>query len=230
MICFIHIPRTGGSTIHSSFYPSFGPDRWRVLDHPRPLKGLASEIEGAGHRNWYVGGHFGISEFDAFIGARPEDFLFTVVRDPAERIASLHRLLNRSPGWLPQANQAVGRSVDYFYDLCLEKGILPKNSQCLSVGGHGNFSDAAAALSRYSCLGSMADFPGFIKILESEVPRHTGVGFEYLNIDHNAAPGTGFEVTPALRSRIEHDFADDFMLVAEVERRQEAMLQSLREG
>ena len=229
MICFVHIPRTGGSTIHASFRPIFGWDRWRVHDHPGPLKDTADQMNASGDRNWYVGGHFSITHVDAAVGFAPEDFLFSVVRDPVERLSSLHRLLTRSPEWLSQVNLAVGKSMDYFYDCCIDNRVLEKNTQCSFISGADNFEVASASLARYACLGSMSDFSGFLNLLGHEVLRKTGVAFKYLDTHHNAAAPTGLEVSSALRSRIEEDFAEDFMLVAEIERRQAAMLREIQE-
>ena len=198
-------------------------------DHPGPLKDTADQMKACGDRNWYVGGHFSITHVDTVVGLAPEDFLFSVVRDPVERLSSLHRLLTRSPEWLSQVNLAVGKSMDYFYDCCIDNHVLKKNSQCSLISGADNFEAASAVLSRYDCLGSMSDFSGFLKLLGHEVFRKTGVAFEYLDTHHNAAASTGLEVSPALRSRIEEDFAEDFMLVAEIERRQAAMLREIQE-
>ncbi|MER2251880.1 hypothetical protein ABS772_18340 [Methylorubrum podarium] len=193
-----------------------------------PLAGLNGEMKASGDRNWYVGGHFSIGHLDRIVGLAPDDFLFSVVRDPVERIASLHRLLARSPEWLPQVNLAIGKSMDYFYDCCIDKGVLEKNTQCSYISGADNYESASASLSRYDCLGSMSDFSGFLNLLGHEVFKKTGVAFKYLDTHHNAAAPTGVEISSALRSRIEKDFAEDFMLVAEVERRQAAMLQDLQ--
>lgn len=228
MICFVHIPRTGGSSIHASFLPVVGEERWRVYDHPGSLPLMAEQIRSTNDRNWYVGGHFAISEIDEAVGLKSQDFLFSVVRDPVDRVSSLHRLLMRSPEWLPQVKEAIGKDMDFFYKSCIDNNVFDTNAQCRFISGAEDYESASAALSRYDCIGSMSDFPGFIEILGREVYKKTGFKFDYLDTNHNAAEATGFDVSPALRSKIEQDFAEDFKLVAEVERRQAALLQNLR--
>lgn len=82
-LVFLHIPKTGGTTLHHAFARAFAPeqtcpDRFATLDRHAPAA-LAA---------WrYFSGHF---NFDQVRLVPPPRFVVTVLRDPAERILSTY--------------------------------------------------------------------------------------------------------------------------------------------
>ena len=87
-LVFLHLPRTGGTTLHDTLAPNFRPEeccpeRFAQLDRIPPA-------ELAGYR--FVSGHYRFDELALIPAPR---YLVTVLRDPRERILSLYHYWRR---------------------------------------------------------------------------------------------------------------------------------------
>ena len=96
-IVFLHIPKTAGQTIHSELSRIVGPDRTSpVRVHTEAAEGAAQFPHGfdlySGHLDW-----------DALETLPAERFVFTVLRDPRERIASFYFYLLKEAQALSEA-------------------------------------------------------------------------------------------------------------------------------
>lgn len=117
-IVFLHIPKTAGQTIHNQLAQMVGADAVSpVRVHSQALNGLQMP---SGYSLY--SGHIDWTE----LGTLPDPFVFTVLRDPAERIASFYfyllgeaRKLSaqelRLPGNLGKANVLAMSAEDYFF-------------------------------------------------------------------------------------------------------------------
>ena len=89
-IVFLHIPKTAGQTVHSELLRIFGPE------HTSPVRvhtqaGADGQFP-EGYR--FYSGHLDWETFDT---ADSDSFVFTVLRDPKDRIASFYfYLLHKS--------------------------------------------------------------------------------------------------------------------------------------
>ncbi len=95
---FLHIPKTAGSSVNeyfASFTGSRGSDRFLPIDM---YKGddYYSEVSEEGlekaHAAMYVTGHFDWHTLEAI--RRPDAFVFTFLRDPAERLLSFYHYIH----------------------------------------------------------------------------------------------------------------------------------------
>jgi hypothetical protein len=103
-LVFLHVPRTGGTTLHETFSAAFQPadccpDRFSTLDRIPPAR-LA--------RYRLFSGHYRFDQL-AFI---PEPrFLLTILRDPRARILSLYRFWRRHRPEAIEIHDMVGPRI-----------------------------------------------------------------------------------------------------------------------
>ncbi len=96
-IVFLHIPKTAGQTVHSELTRVVGPEAVSpVRVHTQTAPGAAQMPPGyslySGHIDW-----------DALDTLPADRFVFTVLRDPLERIASFYFYLLREAGKFSEA-------------------------------------------------------------------------------------------------------------------------------
>jgi hypothetical protein len=210
MIVFVHIERTAGTSLHNAFIPHF-PGRHSIISNERNLARVPRDAA-------YLGGHFSLAVLESHGFAKPEDFLFSIVRNPVDRMVSLYHLMLRSPDWLSDLHRKVGgRGIDYFLDLCLEHGTYTANQQCRRIAGRPDFFAARDAIqSRYDLLGCLANVSAFVDALSDRM-RPSIPAFEYTGSCRNHAPKVE-SPNPSLVRRIEKDCSEDMALNEYVER------------
>ncbi|PFB01108.1 hypothetical protein CN383_12180 [Priestia megaterium] len=137
ILIFMHIPKTGGSTLNEIFKNQYKEDE--VLIHI-PLDRLASEfnnlsdikrdkIKGiSGHYNFGVHEHIN----------KPYTY-FSIVRHPIDRVISLYYFLSRSPGYA-RYEELKGMTLEEF----VTKNKQANNHQTLFFSGNGTFDLALA--------------------------------------------------------------------------------------
>jgi hypothetical protein len=120
-IVFLHIPKTAGQTVHSALSTVVGADRVSPVRVHTQAQGEAPQMP-AGYGLY--SGHLDWLELETL----PEDrFVFTVLRDPYERLASFYFfLLKQAQALTPQElelNQNTGKRIllqssaeDYFFN------------------------------------------------------------------------------------------------------------------
>ncbi|XIG89340.1 hypothetical protein C1N90_28730 (plasmid) [Priestia aryabhattai] len=137
ILIFMHIPKTGGSTLNEIFKNQYKKDE--VLIH-MPLDRLASEfsnlpdikhdkIKGiSGHYNFGVHKHIN----------KPYTY-FSMVRHPIDRVISLYYFLSRSPGYA-RYEELKGMTLEEF----VTQNKQANNHQTLFFSGNNTFDLALA--------------------------------------------------------------------------------------
>lgn len=98
-LIFLHLPKTAGTTVHNHFVGIVGQDEtcWARFDNVanRPRKDI--------DKFRFYSGHYSISAVNYIPGNK---FVFTFVRDPKERIRSLHKYWrSRDPNLVAKRNK-----------------------------------------------------------------------------------------------------------------------------
>jgi hypothetical protein len=243
VIFFCHIPRTAGTSVHTTFAPKFGGTDGRsggfeagrpffVVSDASQLGAVGEIVRELPDRHFYLGGHVGLHHLPlAGIEVGESDLVFTIVRDPVERAVSLYFLTKRSPEWFVKTQgEAAERGFEYFYSFQRDSGVYFHNDQCQLIGNTETYEAAVATLERHFTLAGSS---GAITLLEQAIQRSLGEtnGFRFALSRENAAwhertKDGGWrkssaidEIVPeALRARIMSDNEQDAQLVDLIER------------
>lgn len=180
MVFFCHVERTGGATVHSHFAKFFGglepvrsgvfiPGRpFFVVSGPHHLRDAWEVANQLPDRRFYLGGHVGLHHLRAErIEIADSDVVFTIVRDPVERAASLYFLVQRSPEWFGYAMvEAAYWGFEYFYSFTRDNGIF-HNDHCRLIADSDSFEETVACIERFfSLVGTNSQIAMFEKGLE----------------------------------------------------------------
>lgn len=226
MIVFVHIERTGGTTIHDALKPHF-PGRHVVFDGLVDIVGgLESALRQPG-RDWYVGGHVRFGELGPILqnwGA--SDVLFSTTRDPLERIVSLYFFTKKHPEALPGVAPYADQRFDEFYAAAADLGLIPANSQCQWLAASTSWQETVKTIRRhYDAVGVhwyYGEFLGRLEdLLQEAVPGLTFDGRRSNAAYHGCNPDGSwsrkFEISELVdartRRRIERDQEGDYALV-----------------
>jgi sulfotransferase famil protein len=228
-IVFLHIPKTAGQTIHSELARVVGDDAVSpVRVHTQAKAGTAQMPAGFG----LYSGHIDWEALDTLPQRR---FVFTVLRDPLERIASFYfYLLREAEGVSAQDLQRPERTGlrmittrsadDYFFggDQPWQRFVHDHycNVYCAyfatrKMRGWTEIADLEhpdvlrRAMAGTSALDAIYGL-GNLDALEDEVARRTGQRIRIADRYVNAGPDAGARAAPALRwpalrERFEHD-------------------------
>lgn len=100
-LVFLHLPKTGGTTLHSQIARQFAPERI----FPGRWPGLKSALAEFGSDYDLFSGHFSATEINLIPGPT---YRVTVLRDPRQRLLSLYYFFQRQPAHVVAA--AAGMS------------------------------------------------------------------------------------------------------------------------
>ena len=137
LVIFLHLERTGGSTINGWFssvqniftrnvnyfeFPAGIPNTWTI-----DFENLDSDI-------CFISGHFTLHSVREVIDLEMFNkvLIFTVLRDPIERIFSGYRLWLRSPDWFPDLLDTSKNFPNYYEKI---RDLYSKNLACRRISG-----------------------------------------------------------------------------------------------
>lgn len=109
-LVFLHIPKTGGTTLHHHFSRHFAPEEIC----PERFSNLAAIPPERMARYRYFSGHFNFDELHLIPGPR---YVVTVLRDPIERILSTYYFWKRHKPEVVEAQGLQGPAVARAGDL-----------------------------------------------------------------------------------------------------------------
>jgi hypothetical protein len=158
-LSFVHIPKSAGADLSSHLiarYPSFNTSiadpalTGKTILH-RNIKSLV--LECAVSRDLYLHGHNHLRTYAEWGAARPQDLVFTVLRDPtAQVISQINYVLTRmteeeepvgrdTAGWRtefgisdPAALRTPQRARAVAHDILRHSGVMPSNLACHFLG------------------------------------------------------------------------------------------------
>jgi hypothetical protein len=146
MIFFIHIPKTAGTSLLKWFLDTAGEDAvgWYSPDNS-PQKFFSDPAVRTKYRIY--GGHIGFTDIVSFL--KPNDLIFSVVRDPVERgLSYFNHVANRDPNHPTyklihgkRLEDALAASVDFKGDM--------KNNQCWYLSGTIDFAKTLACVKEH---------------------------------------------------------------------------------
>lgn len=125
-IIFLHIPKTAGQSIHSVFHSKISKSKISPIN----VYDQDNSSYKDSHKYSYFGGHINWDEVDDLF-KRDEIFIFTVLRDPRERLASFYLYLkkeakNFGTTYL-ENNNKIG--MMHLLDNSIEDYFFPNNSK-----------------------------------------------------------------------------------------------------
>jgi hypothetical protein len=115
-IVFLHVPKTGGTSVQKAFIRHIGSNRSGRAALFDSIYAAPPEADIArARRALYVGGHIDWATFERF--RQPESFVFTVLRDPFDRLLSSYLYLTSFPEhsrWFSQVAHLQGMEIEEF--------------------------------------------------------------------------------------------------------------------
>ena len=204
ILYFLHLPRTGGTTINRMLKYAFGD---RAVFHADLLAdhggeaGLGAALAGENgiyHRALLVAGHFGVAHPLVSLSPRPIG-IAGVLRQPLERIVSLYDYIRGTPDH-PEHAVLHRLSLNEALDAVPEFAVHCRNAQLLTLFGATERDGINGALRRYPyLLGRMEALDVFAQRLLALFGLRLGGALPRFN-ERPALAG----ITPA---RLQPDFA-----------------------
>lgn len=111
---FVHVPKCGGTSINwaAKSYLGNGKSDKVVLVDDTAGPAIRREQIARARDAMFVGGHFG---FETLESIRRDAFVFTVLRDPYDRLKSVHRFLTTLPKRNPLPEELRNLRADAFF-------------------------------------------------------------------------------------------------------------------
>lgn len=137
-VVFLHIPKSGGSTLNRHFKWNIGNGRSGRLASLDSMTGCDAAAIARAQRARFVSGHFGWKSLKA---VDRDAFRFTVLRDPYERLKSLYRFSRSRPPSLHPVFERVFEAArrEPFEAFCLSEEpdvrALVDNAQARALAG-----------------------------------------------------------------------------------------------
>jgi hypothetical protein len=196
--CFVHIPKTGGTSIAAAYEP-------HMLFNDVMLGGtlLGEALQGSYRRRFNLHKHSGARAIAEAAGRDRFDdvFSFAILRDPADRMMSLYRWLRGlTKGEHPLLEPARALGFQPFAEIARRN----LTSQAAHVKIDGRL--AVTRLYRFDDLDAAW----------AEVCGRVGIAAPLGQA--NASRSERVEMTPAARARIEETFAEDVALYRAAQR------------
>lgn len=199
----MHPPKSAGSSVSEAIISTLGlpKQKWRplpragwVMVHDHLPEWHAEKQTSRLRRARYVHGHFDFNTYDSF--AKPDDRLFTFLREPTDRLFSTYQFW-RSREDAPMPADPVADFADFLFDETrryrrhIDNGLVRMMSGNFrkEIGSPAEW-ETAAALAREN-LGRF-DFVGH----QSRFDEHMALLFEKLELPGPYRP-TKVNVTPA---------------------------------
>jgi len=173
---FVHIPKTAGTSLMASLDQKFGP-LWRyepppALDGDRKTRRARWDIirgfvtlqkESGGARFRSFAGHLDNPQMEYLTGEFPQARLFTIVRDPVERLISNYRYRLSLDAYFHEAFARENPTIEVFAARPSSQNLMMKFlfENGLALGGR----DAHQLYSRFEFIGSLAHFEYSLHIL-----------------------------------------------------------------
>lgn len=162
LIVFLHLERTGGSSVNSWFLSTQEFKEGVNYFEWKYNTSLNLSSESFVHpKMCYYGGHFSLADTLNLVEAWnfEKTLLITVLREPVARILSAFRLWLRSPEWFPDL-QSIPKSFPDYY--AATRDFYSLNLACRRIAGSQNASLAADILDRqFSIVGLTEDLESF---------------------------------------------------------------------
>ncbi|MEE2923014.1 MAG: sulfotransferase family 2 domain-containing protein [Pseudomonadota bacterium] len=114
-IVFLHIPKCAGTSIAAAITEALGADKCYEYGKTEPYKRFESSAFSL-DKNRFIAGHLTISQIELIRGPKK---IFTVVRDPVERVLSWYEFLRRNKRTTLHPWTEVG-DVHTFLERCCE--------------------------------------------------------------------------------------------------------------
>lgn len=166
ILCFLHLPRTGGTTINRMLKYTFGD---RAVFHADLLAeyggeyGLAAALPGDPGIYRYaslISGHYGVAHPLILNAPRPVGIM-AVMRHPLERIVSLYDYIRGTPNH-PEHAELAKRSLNQALDSVPGFAVHCRNAQLLTLFNATDTKGIQEALSRHPyLLGRMDSLEAF---------------------------------------------------------------------
>lgn len=161
ILCFLHLPRTGGTTINQMLKYAFGD---RAVFHADLLEKFGGEtrLAAALARHWpidpaalLISGHYGCAHPLVRHATRPVT-MAAVLRHPVERIISLYDYIRGTPHH-PENAALSALTLNQALDAVPEFAVHCYNAQLLTLFNATDRDGVHAALSRYPYLLGRVD-------------------------------------------------------------------------
>ena len=158
LILFLHIERTGGSTVNSWFgssYEFFQKDL-NYFEFPAGFNNLTFRPNFNQNTTYFISGHFSLATAKEFIPFEifNKMIIVTVFRNPTERIISGFKLWLRSPEWFPELSDVKKNFIAYYERV---KPIYSNNLMCRRLSESNNANKALNELSDNNVLVGNTD-------------------------------------------------------------------------
>lgn len=218
LILFVHLERSGGSTVNGWFASTekHFTEGVNYFEYNDP-KSIALSVDSlADPKICYLSGHFsleaalsinGVSKFSRIL-------LMTTLRKPQDRILSGFRLWLRSPDWFPDL-YGCPKTLPHYYEAI--RSFYSINLACRRISGCQDASVAAEILrKRFALVGISEDFSSFktrlTDRLQELIPNFKLVGENTISNQGLGLSADEFEqygLTKELIMQIQSDNSED---------------------
>lgn len=169
LVLFLHIERTGGSTVNGWFgnTESFFKDKKNYFEigaGPEKIPNLSFQDK---YPIYYISGHLSLTRAKAIIpfSIFEKIFIVTVVREPVQRVISGYRLWLRSPDWFPDLTHVPQNFPDYY---AATRFFYSRNLMCRRIADTENAEAALTVLQSNSAIVGLTDNLGALGLRLTE--------------------------------------------------------------
>ena len=218
-LLFVHIPKTAGISLYSALEKHLGYRNCKRWEQATKLDDYLATPDDNLQQLRLLSGHF---SYEMFMRKNTGDrYVFTLLREPLERIRSTYYYLLSDPNH-PRHDLVRGLSIDQFIENTLAPNKL--NRQCWFISGHRDFEQTLESIeNNFDLVGIVESMDPFLEKLSEAIKAKRTIRLKKLNKTSVKKP-SGNDISIELANRFRQAHGGDYKLWQHIARSKNSII------